>query len=347
VTKVLVHTDQHYGVRNDNPVFYDHAKRCNEKFFHTIEEGNYKHVFLLGDLFERRKYVNMLTLHRCQKDFLEPLNQSGAKVYVIPGNHDCFYKDTYSPNWLWEIVRGCYQNIHVINEPAPVYIDGTEILLLPWITPDRLDASVRAMEKSTAKICMGHFEIKGFSMHRGTESHHGFDPGVFGNFELVLSGHYHTRSRSGNIVYVGAALDTTWADYNDPRGFTIVDLSTLRLDHVDNEHTLFKVVNFEEGCDYRAEDFENCYVKVINTKRESAQSCERLIEEINRRNPAQCSVIDETLTMVEGEVEHAGSLHTDQFIASYVDALETDLDKEKLNGLLRNIHNEAVALDIT
>ena len=75
------------------------------------------------------------------------------------------------------------------------------------------------MKQSQAQLCMGHFEISGFAMYRGMESHEGLDRNIFDKFAMVFSGHYHTRSSDGHIYYLGNPYELTWQDYNDQRGF--------------------------------------------------------------------------------------------------------------------------------
>jgi DNA repair exonuclease SbcCD nuclease subunit len=52
----------------------------------------------------------------------------------------------------------------------------------------------------------------------------------FLKFELVMSGHFHTKSQKGNITYLGNTYQMYWNDYADQRGFHIFDTDTLKLE---------------------------------------------------------------------------------------------------------------------
>ena len=72
MAKIAMITDTHAGVRNDNPAFQQYQKKCYEWFFKYIDEHNIQNVIHLGDIYDRRKYVNFMSARRCREDFLDP-----------------------------------------------------------------------------------------------------------------------------------------------------------------------------------------------------------------------------------------------------------------------------------
>ena len=75
-----------------------------EYFFSVSEERNINHIIHLGDLFDRRKYLNFLTSKVCRDTFLLPIEGMEIETHILAGNHDRYYKDTYLVNSLDEIV---------------------------------------------------------------------------------------------------------------------------------------------------------------------------------------------------------------------------------------------------
>ena len=66
-------------------------------------------------------------------------------------------------------------------------------------------------------------------MNKEMISDHGLQKKVFEGFDMVLSGHYHTKSSQENITYLGTQYEITWSDYNDPKGFHVLDLSLIHI----------------------------------------------------------------------------------------------------------------------
>jgi len=63
--------------------------------------------------------------------------------------------------------------------------------MVPWICAENFQESIDVMKNTPATLCMGHFEIAGFAMYRGMESHEGLSKETFDKFDMVFSGHYH------------------------------------------------------------------------------------------------------------------------------------------------------------
>ena len=64
----------------------------------NLIENNIDTVFQLGDLFDRRKYINFNSLYLCRKYFFDKLRDNNIKMYTLLGNHDISYKNTLKVN---------------------------------------------------------------------------------------------------------------------------------------------------------------------------------------------------------------------------------------------------------
>ena len=93
---------------------------------------------------------------------------------------------------------------------------------------------------------MGHFEIAGFHTYRGAHSEEGLDRKIFKKFDMVFSGHYHHRSHSDNIHYLGNPYELTWQDYGDTRGFHIFDIDNYDLEFIPNPFVMFHRITYDD-----------------------------------------------------------------------------------------------------
>ena len=62
--KIALLNDTHFGARNDSPAFLDYFMRFyNEIFFPYCKENNITTLIHLGDVVDRRKFINFKTAH--------------------------------------------------------------------------------------------------------------------------------------------------------------------------------------------------------------------------------------------------------------------------------------------
>ena len=137
--KIAIITDQHFGARNDSTQFLDfYQKFYEETFFPKLEEEGIDTLLILGDTFDRRKYVNFYSLKRTKDMFFDPLQRMGIKVFMLAGNHDTYYKNTNDVNSVDLLLRE-YNNITVIDDPTEIQIDKTKLCMMPWICPENYE----------------------------------------------------------------------------------------------------------------------------------------------------------------------------------------------------------------
>ena len=131
--KILLITDQHFGVRNDNQHFISHYKKFyNEIVVPFIRQSKISTVIALGDTFDKRRSINFMSLNEAKEMWFNPLEEMGVRMHMLTGNHDIYYKNTLRVNAPRELL-GEYGNIIVHDSPTTVNFDGCDILLLPWI----------------------------------------------------------------------------------------------------------------------------------------------------------------------------------------------------------------------
>ena len=322
--KVAIITDQHFGARNDSTAFLDYYEKFyNETFFPCLDTNGIDTVLILGDTFDRRKYVNFFSLQRAKDMFFDQLQVRGIKVYMLAGNHDTYFKNTNDVNSPDLLLRE-YSNIAVLDKPTDIEVDGVEITMIPWICPENYVDCIAQMTSTPAEICMGHFEIAGFAMHRGMESHEGLDKNIFKKFDMVFSGHYHHRSDDGHMYYLGNPYELTWQDYNDPRGFHLFDLQTRRLEFIGNPNTMFERVQYDDSeTDPSLADYQhlaNKYVKIVVVNKNDFYKFDKFITKVYNVNPYEVKIIEDFSEFSEGEIDSDINLEdTLDVLSNYID----------------------------
>jgi DNA repair exonuclease SbcCD nuclease subunit len=351
--KIALITDTHWGVRNDSPIFHGYFIRSLDYFFKEIDEQKIKHVIHLGDLFDRRKYLNFTTAKACREFFLEPLNQREINTLIIAGNHDVYYKDTLEVNCLDEIISGRYKWIHPILEPTEICIDGTWIQLMPWITQTNAHACHFEIQHTKAEILMGHLELEGFQMFRGIVSDHGMSKKVFDRFDMVMSGHYHHKSSVGNIHYLGAFAEYTWADFNDPRGFHVFDTETRELTFYRNPNVIFKMFSYDDsagpvtGIDF--DSYANTYVKVVTVNRNDPYAFDQMLDKLYKAGPIDISIVEDIAAFTDNDEESGvdESQDTATILSNYIDGLTLPVNNDRMKDYMKDIYQEALSVEFT
>ena len=354
--KIAIITDQHFGARNDSLHFINFFEKFyNDTFFTKLQEENIKTVLILGDTFDRRKYVNFFSLKKTKEMFFDKLNLLGIEVHMLAGNHDTYFKNTNEVNSVDLLLRE-YLNVHVIDHPVTIEVDGTPICMMPWICPENYDDSMSTIKETHAEICMGHFEIEGFAMYNGMESHEGLSRNIFDKFDLVFSGHYHHKSSNGGIHYLGNPYELTWSDYNDPRGFHLFDTHTRELEFVRNPYSIFHKVSYDDTIPDAISEFSNIdltkykdtFVKVIVVNKTNPFLFDLFMSNLYKQNPIDVSIVEDNLDLTEGLESDIISDAEDTLtiLNKYVDNLQVqDLDNGKLKNILKELYVEALNLE--
>ena len=338
--KIALLNDTHFGCRNDSPAFIEYQNKFyNDVFFPYLEEHNIKTLIHLGDVVDRRKFINHNTAHNFKKVFWNKLEDYNIDTHILIGNHDTYFKNTNDVN----------KGAKIYTRPVDVNFDGLDILFLPWICDDNHSDSIYAIDNSTSVIAMGHLEIKGFEMHKGHFNEQGLEKSQFTKFEKVISGHFHKKSDDGRIYYLGTQYEITWSDYKCPKGFHIFDTQTRELERVPNPYRMYKKFYYnDKDEDYTNKDlstFNNSYVKIFVSNKTDEDMYNNLIEKFyNTINVYDLQIIEDPIDVastVRSDILEQGE-DTLTFLGNYIEQAETgDLDKTKLKDFARDLYGEA------
>jgi DNA repair exonuclease SbcCD nuclease subunit len=354
--KIALISDTHWGVKNDSPVMLDHMKEfINETFFPYLRRHSIKSVVHLGDLVDRRKYININTAKRLREDFLDPIAHMDLDFHIIAGNHDTYYKNTNNVNSLSELVKYQYPNFKVYdNYPLPVSFYGTNVLMTPWICDENREHSMRIIREANSPILFGHLELAGFPMYVGAPPSDGDDPSIFSRFDTVCSGHYHHRSSRSNIHYLGSPCEFTWADYNDKKGFHIFDTETRELEFIENPKTMFEKMWYDDATlghepeGYDLSHYAGKHIKVIVKNKLDPYRFDMFIGQLEKRGVHDLQVVEDHLNLnLEEDADIINEAEdTMSILRKYLTGMSANTDiKVRVEKIVTDLYTKAQTIE--
>lgn len=354
--KIAIISDTHCGIRNSSDIMMDYQEKFyRDVFFPYLLDNGIKKILHLGDYYDNRKFINFKALEHNRKIFLEKLREYKIHMDIIPGNHDVFYKNTNDLSSLKELLGHYMEEVRIIEKPTVVDYDGVSVGLIPWINSENEEDTYKFISKCKASIIGAHLELEGFEMQSGIPCMHGMDANIFSRFDMVLTGHFHTKSTMGNIHYLGSQMEFFWSDAGDPKYFHVLDTETRELTPVQNTITLFKKIFYDdttEKADYhyrvgKLPDLNNKFVKLIVKNKSNPKLFDFFVDRINTKQIHELKIADTFDEFAGASVddEKVSVESTENLLYTYVDAVDTHLEKDRIKSLVRELMVEAETLD--
>jgi hypothetical protein len=241
--------------------------------------------------------------------------------------------------------------IHIVMEPTVMQYGSLSMGLLPWMCADNYEQSMNFIRDCKADWLGAHLELANFEIGRGIMAHSGMDPKLFKKFEQVLSGHYHTASKKDNIWYLGNPMEFYWSDAHDPKYFHILDTETRQIEKIRNNYTLFeKIVYNDKEIDYNnySKNLSKKFVKVVVAEKSDPFTFDRFIDNIQNQDIYELKIAENFNEFMGENVQDEDMSFEDtvEIVDTYIEAVDTDLDKDKIKVQMRELMTEAQALEI-
>lgn len=349
--KFAMITDIHFGVRNDSPFYHENLFKFLENiFFPYLEQNDIKVLLILGDTWDRRKYINLNTFHDVKVRFFKRLYDLGIQVKMIYGNHDVYHRNTNDVNSV-DILMEIFPNIEVVKSYKIFDFDGLKIGMISWIHKGNLEESLEWIKTAECDILCGHFEIKNFEYTQGHLCEEGFDPNIFERFEYVFSGHFHVISSDGRITYIGNPNQTNWSDYGLKKGFHIFNTETRELEFIENPYNVYEKIQFDPDIDILKFDFSQYKDKIVrilirNNTRLSRNKIDLFMDKLSQyAYSVDVHEIEENDLLDKDGIEISDSEYTDtmSLIDQYISSIDIHVERKKLRKIFNEIYNEAIS----
>jgi DNA repair exonuclease SbcCD nuclease subunit len=351
--EIIILGDIHAGVRNGNLIVAKHQLDFFEfELFPYMLEHGIKTIVQLGDLFDGRKFTNHVVLNEWKTRFFQKMVDHGFEFHSILGNHDLSLRNSLTINTP-SLFLNEYDNITIYDSPSVFKYNDFEMLLVPWMCVENYNQCITTLNETKCTWVGGHFEIQNFEMHKGHMNTEGLDPGIFNKFDTVLSGHFHTRSRGNHICYVGTPYELTWSDFDDPKGFHVLNAETLDLTFIENKLKLFEKIYYNDldaGDDYfktiDLKCIEGKYVKVVAINKTDPYQFDRFMSNVYTKDVIELKIIEDMGGFDSSNVDDDDIILTDTpaVINSYIEGISTSLDIQRLKDFMKELYVESLSI---
>lgn len=331
-------------------------KFYSEVFFPYCEKHGIKKIIHLGDYYHNKKTASYKAIYENRKMFLEKLVEKDMSMDIIPGNHDIAYTEMDELVSLRELFGYFTDTVKIITDPTVVEYDRMSVGFVPWMTKKNQDQCIQFIEENRGKIHLlgGHFEMAGFNFSPGIVATKGMQnfQQLFRDYPLVVSGHYHTKSKKKNFIYLGSQFEFTWIDCDDPKFFHVLDTESGKFFAVRNPIKLFrKMVYSENFSKEELESVKDQFVKLYIDISKKTPTLDETVEVMMQNGAISVTGIEfvdeKTLSVSNKESELLNENFfpsTRSFIDDYIERYEPvrhGIDKGLLSAMMTEIYVEA------
>ncbi len=338
--KVLILGDLHFGAS----VPLEYISKFFIHFFQYIDKNNIKTIIQLGDIFDKRKNINFLTLSEANDIFFKPSLERNCQIIALAGNHDCYFRNKNDINSLRLLQQS---NMIVVDKvPETITLNEETFDIFPWVNEENIKQTIDLAEKPGSKFAFGHFSFNGFRMNKSQIAEAEMSHTIMKKYERVFSGHYHTISHKDAVLYAGTPYELDWSDYNDIKGFWVLDTKTSELDFEKTPFRLYEKLEYNENKSFDFDEVPDKYIKLIIKNKTDQYVFDRFFDKLLLCKPYDVQILDdEVLKSIDTALGTDIKIQsTGEMINVVVDKLDTKLDKIKLKNLISSVHEEALEL---
>lgn len=341
--KIALITDQHLDGRKGNINFWNYFQKFYDNiFFPTLEKEGISTIIDLGDTFDNRKSMDFNTFNRVNENYFKRLKN--YNVHMILGNHCTYYKNTNKINSP-ELLLEQYKNINIYASPEEITLGSKKFLLMPWINKENKEECLELIANSQADIMCGHLECHGFEVTPGMKFEGGFKVSDFKNFKRVWSGHFHHKSKHGNVQYLGNPYQMFWNDYKDTRGFHIYDTESDKLKYIKNPYEIFEKIFYDDASvDYNKQDvsdYKDKFIKLIVEEKRDYQMFETLVDRLYNVGVHDVKIVETLVDTEDLDDVELNIKDTLTLLSEYIDEIDLAVDKTDLKKLMQSLYIES------
>ena len=167
-------------------------RKAFKKAIEFVQENKIEYLFICGDLYEQ-EYIRKSTIEYINNLFL---NIPNTKIYMVPGNHDPFIKNSYYNNFKWASnVKIFSEKLEVIeNENVDIYGYGFNDFFM-----EEYSQEINIKNKEKINILLTHGDLYNKSKYNPINIK------KIEKFDYLGIGHLHKRDEyyPGSLISMG------------------------------------------------------------------------------------------------------------------------------------------------
>lgn len=239
-----MHFDSPFVNLSDKDILGDlrrlQQRKAFKKVIEYIKENNIEYLFLSGDVYEH-KYVKLSTIEYINNLFKEIPN---TKIYISPGNHDPYIKDSYYHKFHWsENVKIFGAKIEKIeNKEVTIYGYGFDDF---YCTDCKIE-NLNIEDSNQINILVIHGTLDGASLEEKQYNSMTRKMLQEKKFDYIALGHIHKIDYSTNIVYPGSTISLGFDELGE-HGMIVGDIKkdNLQLEFIPLDEEEFKEIEID------------------------------------------------------------------------------------------------------
>lgn len=223
IIKMHLVGDLHFGIRSNSMEWLQiQLDFWNKTFIPKITSSKTYNketevLFLMGDVFHSREFLNIRILFEVQKLFKE-VSKYFHKIVVIAGNHDLFFANTTEVNSIKQLeLLG--DNIHIIETPDILDINGTKFFMMPYEHDYAKFEEIVNKDSIGCDYMLCHADIQNMKFDKNRVIEGGLNLKNIRKFKKIYSGHVHYRQEKEWVLYTGIPYSMERSDCGNQKGW--------------------------------------------------------------------------------------------------------------------------------
>lgn len=267
-------------------------RKAFKKMIEYIKENNIPYLFIAGDLYDE-EYIRESTIQYINNLFKEIPN---AKIYIAPGNHDPYLKNSYYATYPWsenvKIFTGKVEKVE--NEEFCLYGYGFENF---YVQNSKIE-EINLENKEKINILLSHINLDGSDMAEREYNNLSSKALKEIGFDYIAMGHIHKRNveHGASLIYPGSTISLGFDELGE-HGMIVGNLEkgNLNLEFIKLDEKEFKEVELDiseittieellEKINELSLEENNLYKILLVGKRNLEINRYKLIKMIEKRN---------------------------------------------------------------